>query len=120
MSEPYRIPGDALQLLEYRVDDLERKVAWLEDVVPVAEPTVAGRKSEPSGEAHENGLEPLTATSELKSLRIERDALQLRCQELEKALEKIVNSDMAMREEDEGRASPELEAARAALKGGEE
>lgn len=31
------------------------------------------------------------------------------------ALRAIVNSDMAMREEDEGRVSPELEAARAAI-----
>lgn len=31
------------------------------------------------------------------------------------ALKSIVNSDMAMREEDEGRRSPELQAARAAI-----
>jgi hypothetical protein len=35
--------------------------------------------------------------------------------ELVEALEAIVNSDMALREEDEGRTSPELERARAVI-----
>jgi hypothetical protein len=36
-------------------------------------------------------------------------------EELVEALSGIINSDIAMREEDEGRVSPELECARAAL-----
>lgn len=89
-------------------------------------------------DCEENSLEPLKQAiiveieclrEDNQRLRAEVGELQQRCAEWREAYEDIaaerdrlrdvltaiLNSDVAMREEDEGRVSPELEQARAAL-----
>lgn len=61
---------------------------------------------------------PPIETSQLPAaleVAVETGVMVDRCRELEEALREILNSDIAMREEDEGRVSPELERARQAL-----